>query len=118
MKKIPWKHIGVILFLGVGVFIVWEMWKAYQAIKADIAAGEKSIKDVLLAPWNAGKAVGKAISNFFTGKSASAPAVPAVAPLFGSDGQPLTLSTPAAQPIPTNTIVPGYFADVFYGTAS
>ncbi len=52
MKKIPWKHIMIILTLGVGVYVAIEMYKAYQNFKADIAAGTKTFMDVLLAPWN------------------------------------------------------------------
>jgi len=67
MKKIPWKQIFVILALGVGVFVVVEMWKAYSA-------GKRAISDLLMAPWTAMKAgwttASAAVSNVVSGATA------------------------------------------------
>lgn len=44
MKKFPWKHIFTILVLGVGVYALIEMYKAYKA-------GKTALSDILMAPW-------------------------------------------------------------------
>lgn len=44
------KHILIALGIGVGVFIVYEMYKA-------VSAGVTAASDILMAPWNAVKAV-------------------------------------------------------------
>ncbi|MGD0744142.1 MAG: hypothetical protein ABSA45_03210 [Verrucomicrobiota bacterium] len=67
MKKFPWKQIVTILVLGVGVFVVVEMYKAY-------AAGKRAVTDILLAPWTALKAgwttASAAVSNVVSGAAA------------------------------------------------
>jgi hypothetical protein len=50
MKKFPWKQIFVILVLGGGVFVLWEIYKAWRA-------GVSDIKSLILAPWTAAKKV-------------------------------------------------------------
>ena len=62
----------MILVLGVGVFIVVEMYKAYQNFKADIAAGKKTFMDVLLAPWTALQAAWSVAANSSVGQGVSA----------------------------------------------
>ena len=64
MKKFPWKNIFVIVFLGVGVFIVVEFYKV-------ISAGEKDLASIFTAPWTAAKKVWSAITGFFTGLGGS-----------------------------------------------
>lgn len=49
------KHIFVALALGAGVFVLWEMYKAWKA-------GAAAIGDIILAPWNAAKAVWTKVS--------------------------------------------------------
>ena len=58
MKKLPWKQIFVIVFLGVGVFIVIEIFKV-------ISAGEKDFMSIITAPWTALKKVWTSITSFF-----------------------------------------------------
>ena len=50
MKKFPWKQLFVILVLGGGVFILWEIYKAWRA-------GVSDLKSLILAPWTAAKKV-------------------------------------------------------------
>lgn len=56
-KEIPWKQIFVILFLGVGVFIVFEIYKTF-------AAGERTLKNLLLAPFTAAGKVWTAVTTW------------------------------------------------------
>jgi hypothetical protein len=73
MKKFPWKQIAVIAFLGVGVFIIVEIYKAWKA-------GTTALGDLIMAPWNALKAgwstassaIGSAASSVTSGVSAAA----------------------------------------------
>jgi hypothetical protein len=59
MKKFPWKQIFVILVLGVGVFALVEIYKAYKA-------GKTAISDLLMAPWTALKAAAGAVASAVT----------------------------------------------------
>jgi hypothetical protein len=54
--KIPWKQIFVILTLGIGVFIAWEIYKAWSA-------GATAISDLIAAPWKALKTAWSATSS-------------------------------------------------------
>jgi hypothetical protein len=49
MKNSFWKHLLTIAVLGIGVYVIWEMYKAYSA-------GKRALTDILLAPWTALKA--------------------------------------------------------------
>ncbi len=52
-------HLIVIATLGIGVFAIVEMYKAY-------AAGKTAIKDIILAPWDALKALWSAAGSAAT----------------------------------------------------
>ena len=67
MKKDFWKHVLTILVLGVAVYVMVEIYKAYKA-------GKTAISDLLLAPWTALKAAwssaSAAVSNIASGVTA------------------------------------------------
>ncbi|MGH8023181.1 MAG: hypothetical protein ACRED1_06350 [Limisphaerales bacterium] len=50
------KHILIALGIGAGAFVLYEMYKAYQA-------GKTAISDLLAAPWNAVKAAWSGVSS-------------------------------------------------------
>ncbi len=84
-KKFPWKQIFVIAFLGVGVFIVVEIYKAWRA-------GVNDLKSLVLAPWTALKAGWSAASNAAStvaGNAAAAASLPSLtqAELAGANAQ-------------------------------
>lgn len=77
MKKLPWKQIFIIAGLGLAVFIVWEIYKAWRA-------GETAIGKLILAPWTALKAAWSAASSAVSSAASSvASGVSAAASLPG-----------------------------------
>jgi hypothetical protein len=64
MKKVPWKQLLIIATLGVGVFFLVEIYKVF-------AAGERSLSNLLTAPFTAAKKVWTSLTGFLS-SSASA----------------------------------------------
>ena len=65
-KKFPWKQIFVILVLGGGVFILWEIYKAWRA-------GVSDIKSLFMAPFTALGKVWSSITSFASNITAPSP---------------------------------------------